>query len=699
MKKRDTHGITIMTDDTELKAELARVFGLTKGDTDDVLRKLASLAEIFHTNANDLFVHWETFNVTKVQDDLELTVINLDKFHEYLQEILANKGTPSMRGSKEVLGGTVKKPLLRPSIAISSSSPSSGFPATPSLKRRKVPEGSAFKTPRTGLESSPVDYVSANNTFHSPSSNTNYSDDIQSSPTKTRQNEGLPIEVLNPNLPELTFEGETSDDTSKPFSISLNFDPSKYKFRTMSMKLLESADVLDDQIDTMASIILENKKDIELSNPCLSSQFDIYCCGRIVPDSPLYDKSSNQTLNASALYLETSRLSGVGQRVPLNLSELEEYSLFPGQIVFLKGRNPTGQEFSVKEILPLPELGMPLSNQDDLEHFAEINGHQGLKVILAAGPFCNNNTIDFTKFSQFVDKINTLNPHIVILVGPFIDITNNLVRSGDIDLQNEKKQIKDLDDLFRATISPIIRKINSKILVIMIPSLRDAVIKHCSYPQDKFDRKKFGLPKNAKVFPNPSSFSANEILFGCSNLDVFKDLRDVHKLSKTTEKPKILSNRFDRIINHIFEQRRYYPMFPSSASFGANKNNEGEANEASQNGNMGDLLSRSDVNCASLEVPYLGLSELGDCLPDVFISPSELKPFVRVVKGVLVVNPGQFIKPSKDAAKESGSYAVFDIQSPDVSFSAENNVERADTHEHEYYHNVHKRSRVSINRV
>lgn len=96
--------------------------------------------------------------------------------------------------------------------------------------------------------------------------------------------------------------------------------------------------------------------------------------------------------------------------------------------------------------------------------------------------------------------------------------------SGDIEIKSEQRP-RTLDELFRQAFTLVMKKINPKIQVILIPSLRDTLIKHASYPQDYFDRKKFRLPKNVKIFPNTFSFS----IFGGSNLDIYKDLRDVSK--------------------------------------------------------------------------------------------------------------------------------------------------------------------------
>lgn len=698
-----------MTLDVGVKKELIGAFGPTEDLKDDIIEKLSTLMQIFNLSSEDLFVHWESFNVTKVQDDLDLTLNNLDLFQEHLQQTLANassKVTPSLRKAKDLQSSTMRrKPIIRSSADINSSSPANGVPSTPSLKKRKITEeASAFKTPQLKMESSPMNYATANNTFQSPIPEIN--DNLQSSPTplfsKLSRNEesNTVIETLNPDIEELPGYVQLDEDPMtaiKPFKLASNFDASKFKYRTMSMKLLESADVLDDQIDSMTQLFQENqdRSDIQFGNPCLCSQFDILSCGRIVPDSPLYDKSANQALNATTLYLETSRLTGIGQRVPLNLNHLDEYSLFPGQIVCLKGRNPTGQSFIVQEILPLPELGAPLSNGQELDEYREMTKESGIKVFVASGPYSNQHSLNYQRLDSLVDRINTkIKPHLVILFGPFIDITNVSVSKGDIELAEEKQQPKDLDEVFKKCITPIIRRINPRIQVVMIPSLKDSSIKHCSYPQDSFDKKKFGLPKNVKIFPNPSSFSINEVLVGCSNLDIFKDLKDVFK-GNADGNSKLFNNRFERIANHVFEQRRYYPIFPGSIKRNISKENN-EVSTLLHEGLMGEEYTVTGIGGSSLELPYMGLTELGDSLPDILVIPSELKFFVKVIKGVIVINPGSFIRGNRDPEKEDGSYAILNIKSPDTSENSDKNVEKVEPSEDLYYHNVHLRTRVDI---
>ena len=652
----------------EFKKKVFKTFGPKTDLSDDEYIKLQSLLDLFNKSMDDIFVEWESFNITEVKEDLELNLNNLIRFQGYLQSKLAKNSTPISKKSRDTIGSTSNRKQFRTV---------DNHHLTPQLKKRKFEEITPeFKTPAGGQVSSPAtDFETANNTFVGLTNTT------ATSATPSNPPNSL-LETLNPEIDEIAIDQLPE---GKTFRLSTNFDASKFKFRTMQMKLLESADVLDDQIDRMISLYQDQNKtaDLQFGNPCMSTQSDILCCGRIVPDNPLYDK---EILNSTSLFLETSRISGIGQRVPLDISNLPTYSFFPGQIVVLKGKNPSGKSFIVEQNMPLPQLGAPVTSAEELKEFQTLQNNQGLKVLIASGPFSNLNKLNYDKLDQLVDLINTkILPQVVILNGPFLDIGNKVVESGDIVIDSEQTQPKTLDDLFKAIVTPVLKKIDAKIQVILYPNLRDTCIKHCSYPQDSFDRKKLGLPKNFKVFPNPSGFSVNEVLIGNSNLDIFKDLRDVFK-----EDTAIISNnRFERIVKHILEQRRYYPTFPGSIKTEPKQNCIDLLNGA-----QGEYLDDIAVGGSSLETPYLGLAELGDSLPDILILPSELKYFAKVIQGVIVINPGIFIKPSKDPMREEGSYAVINIQPP--SFDAEDNIEAIDDTNTLYYHNVNKRSRVDI---
>lgn len=629
------------------------------------LSKFLVLKKLFNLTNDDVYVKWESFVVTQEHGELDPSGENVDKFQTYLQEAIAaaqQKKTPAIKKVRD-LASAKRKPRIDFSL-----SPGMQLPSTPQLKKHK---------PALTSE---------------PDSSPTREHAILSSPRKpsAAHEANSVIESLNPHV-EVT-------EYALAASVVAEHDPKKYRFRTMAMKLLESADVLDEQIDAVSAQLLHTLKgtEVQLSNPCMSSQFDVVCCGRIVPDSPFYDPLHAHALNDKSLYLETSRLGGIGQRVPLDVSALSEYSFFPGQVVALRGRNPTGRTFVVHEVVDLPQLGVPVSSLEEIRHAAPEPQH-GTKVFVAAGPFSNQHSLNYDKLLALVTLLNTeIKPQVAVLFGPFLDLTNKAVESGDIEIEGvpASQQPKTLDELFRVKVTPILKQIDPEIKVVLLPSLKDAVSKHTSYPQTSFDRKKLGLPKNFRCFPNPSAFSVNEALFGSSNLDIFKDLKEVYKPSLAGDS-KIAANRFDRVANHIFLQRRYYPMFPGSLRKAPISSHDAETLASTKDGLMAEGLADIAIGGSSLEVPYLGLAELGDSLPDVLLIPSEMKYFAKVVRGVIVINPGQFIRPSKDELKEDGSYAVVHIKPANDSDS--DNIDKVDGSDL-YYHNIYKRCRVDIYR-
>lgn len=650
------------------------------GDVDDeTVKRLLSVKDIFNYTKDDLYIQWEAFVVTQEDGELDVTADNVERFQEWAQKSLNNDSTkknPTIKKSADAR----RKPAMRTAVELSSS-PGAGFgmPSTPRFKKQKM-EPQSDKT----LASSPSHFTTADNTMISLSSKKPEADP-QYEPNTV-------LECLNPAV-------EAAQLNENPPRLSANFDPEKFKFRTMAMKLLESADVLDDQIDLFSLKFSEELKDkgIELGNPCMNSQFDIACCGRIVPDSPFYDSMITQTLNDKSLFLETSRLGGIGQRILLDLSNLQEYSFFPGQIVGLKGRNPTGRAFVVHEVLSLPELGTPVTHVAELQDIKEASSGESLKVVMAAGPFSNHHNLNFSKLDKFVQQLNdVVKPHVAVIFGPLLDVTNAAVADGEVEVPGvpANQQPRDLDELLRTVVTPILKKIDSNIQVILVPSLRDAASKHASYPQSAFDRKKLGLPKNFKCFPNPSTFSINEVVIGASNADIFKDLKDIYKSNVSPEKSLLFSNRFERIANHVFQQRRFYPIFPGSVRRQPLTKEESEKAVGLLDGNAAEDLVETQVGGSSLEVPYMGLAELGDSLPDILVVPSELKFFAKVIKGVVVINPGQFVRAHKDPSKEDGSYVVVSVSPPDLE--GEDNIEPVEGSKDLYYNNVYKRSRVEI---
>uniref|UniRef100_A0A8V0XAW8 DNA polymerase alpha 2, accessory subunit n=1 Tax=Gallus gallus TaxID=9031 RepID=A0A8V0XAW8_CHICK len=88
----------------------------------------------------------------------------------------------------------------------------------------------------------------------------------------------------------------------------------------------------------------------EFGSLLLPAQDSVTVLGRIGCDS-------NGKLNPKSAVLEGDRERSAGAQIPLELSELQEFSLFPGQVVVVEGTNSTGRRLVVSKLyegVPLP---------------------------------------------------------------------------------------------------------------------------------------------------------------------------------------------------------------------------------------------------------------------------------------------------------------------------------------------------------
>lgn len=606
-------------------------------DRPELIQAVEQITKVFALSVEDVYINWESFVVTKHDGmKLEYTAQTMVDLQHYIQERLEKKR------ERQAAPSTIKSRKI-----VNFGNTSSPF-GTPLLKKKKLDSPRALVSPSERKIDS-----SASQTPQVPQTPAELN-----TPSKTTESYQV-IESLNKHLPELLF-----DELSNQVKVTANFEPKKYAFRTMRQKLLEAADVLDEQIDSFAKAVQNhyNFQSSDFANPSIISQNEIITVGRIVPDNPQYKDSD--ILNEQSLALECSRLGGIGKRVPLDLAILDKFALFPGQIVCLKGKNPSGEVFKVSEQVELPYLGAPITPADELKEYGD------MKLMITSGPYTAFNDLNYHPLDELVQKINNdYKPHVVIMMGPFVDITHPSISQGlEMEAHQDGRAVKpqSLDDIFKLMVSPILKKINPLIQVILIPSLKDAISKHAAYPQDSFDRKQLQLGKNFKCFTNPSMFQINEVNIGVSNNDIFKDLKDVTKGDSSVE------NRFERIASHVIQQRRFYPLFPGITRTRKTKV-DGEDFE--------EVLPGSN-----LDVPYLGLSEFNDVVPDVMIIPSELRFFAKIVKNVLIINPGSLMK-----FNSKGSIVSISIKKPNVE-----QLTAVEGHTDVFLHDVWKRARVDI---
>lgn len=441
-----------------------------------------------------------------------------------------------------------------------------------------------------------------------------------------RQNAGQEVEVLNQHL---TMPDPPIAPYSEPrIKLVANSDIKKLSYKPMAMKSSEASEILDDRIDEFLALIQEHHDldDSAFGSAASQSTSEIVAVGRIASDS-LEGK-----LNVSSLVLETSRRMGGGLRIPLQVNSLSGFQFFPGQIVAVKGINASGESFAVNEVLEVPLLKSAASPPTTLEaHIQRLSGGPDamdsdsapapLNVLLAAGPYTADDNLDFEPLHALCSQAADTYADALILTGPFIDIDHPLIATGDFDLPEEAMVEPDtvtMSTVFKYLISPALNQLvssNPHITIILVPSVKDAISKHVSWPQEPFLRKDLGLPKTAKIIGNPMTLSLNEISVGISSLDVFTELRHGEVTGGKLKDSHLLA----RLPKYLIEQRNFFPLYPPSDRQSLPKTGTREEKPAG----------------AMLDLSYLKLGELVNVRPDLMIIPSALPPFAKVCSIIL----------------------------------------------------------------
>lgn len=188
----------------------------------------------------------------------------------------------------------------------------------------------------------------------------------------------------------------------------------------------------------------------------------------------------------------------------------------------------------------------------------------------------------------------------MILVGPFVDAKHPHVEEG--------KLAETHDALFEKILEGIMEPLRgSHTQVVVVPCWRD-VHHHVIYPTPPFLRTKKLTYANLHFMSDPCQFSICGVKFGVTSVDVL-----FHLGKEEISYPAQGSDRLGRLAGHVVSQRNFYPLFPP-------------AEELSVDMGHWEKLSQLHVT------------------PHILILPSDLRYFIKNIKGCLVVNPERLAK-------------------------------------------------------
>lgn len=590
---------------------------------EDVLAELLHIIKLLSLSPEDLYYKWDSYVITMGADTTTLDHKTVRDFKKTLQDALE-------RESRKVHStvNTSRRPVATPKASSATdvfgmidgmvSAPSASRSVGTTKRKANNFETPAPKSAKNGLNSSPADSKTPGAVSGLPAV-----------AFEDRLNAGTVVESLNGHLP-------TAAPTDVPpaearIKLRAAIDLPKFSYKPMAMKLSEASEILDDRIDTFTDQVQRHHQlpDGAFGNPAAQSTAEIVAVGRIACDTP------NGKLNSASMVLETSRRMGAGMRVPLKFEGVG-YDVFPGKIVALRGTNVGGEYFTATEVLPMPLLPLPASTSESVEiHNDRLTTADGesrpLNLLVASGPYTMDSDLSFAPLHTLLQKAETEKADALVLVGPFLDLEHPIVASGDFEdhLPADAKIEPDratITDVFRALISqPIQRLVQAvpTITIVLVPSVRDAISKHVSWPQDRVPKPTLGLPKQVQFVANPMTLFINEMVVGISSQDVLSELRrgNVYQAGKGQSHD---NDFLARLSSHVIGQSHFFPVYPpqdrEDLSRPAGIVDEVPAAHEEPRLAMG----------ANLDLTYLKLGEFWLVRPDVLILPSVLSPFAKV---------------------------------------------------------------------
>ncbi|XP_078283843.1 DNA polymerase alpha subunit B [Rhinoraja longicauda] len=381
------------------------------------------------------------------------------------------------------------------------------------------------------------------------------------------------------------------------------------RFKYMFQKLYDIREVLNCKIEDL-SLSLTDRHQIEEFRPVAApAQELVTFLGHVACDS-------NGKLNAKSVVLQGDLEHSAGMQVPVDLSELKEYSLFPGQVVALEGINSTGRcvmASRLHEGVPLPFHSPARELKEEEE--AGLEGLEQQMVVVACGPYTTSDSFTFDPMMDLIDAINRDQPAVCILLGPFVDCRHEQIENCQL--------MATFLDVFKQCMKGIVEGTRgSGSHLVFVPSLRD-VHHDFVYPQPPFHCFEPAKEDKGRVHfvSDPTTLSINGVVFGVTSTDVL-----MHMSAEEINSSLGGSDRFTRILKHILTQRSYYPLYPPAEEM-----------------NM-------DYECFQM---YAQLS----VTPDILIVPSELRYFVKDVLGCVCINPGRLTK-----GQVGGSYGRLFVQ-------------------------------------
>ncbi|ONK57978.1 uncharacterized protein A4U43_C09F6390 [Asparagus officinalis] len=594
--------------DAEIKAEFERNGFLFQEEEEQILQKCLSMCINYSLSPSDLVSNWEIYYLNRQLSGLVLESSHMDGLLLYIQNDMKEKLIKE-EPHLHIYSSNDVDMLLNDEH---DSNKEDNFESPSCLHERPFSETSnGSSTPTTNEKPSSSKNSKIINDRITPFGQrinkfvSQFTFNTQNQVTQSRSQE---LENEDDDVIRRVQPGERC-------SLHIHSSQPEPGCRFMFDRVEDRFNYLENRIKRHALAYAASGLHGEVTDATLASQNSMFAVGMVCSDG-------EGCLNGKSILLQGSVEHSGGQRVRLDLEKLDQFSLFPGQVIGIEGHNPSGHcliASKVIDLMPYSDVtSLPPAKRQAIDHQpnSEPSMLRMLSMVIAAGPFTTIDNLLFEPLTELLAYARRRQPQLLILMGPFVDSEHPEIKKGTVD--------RTFDEIFHVE---IIRRLQdytefmgSSARVILMPSTRDANHDFV-FPQPAFD---IHLPEGMKnqiaFLTNPVLFSANEITVGCCTVDILKQLSS----EEISRKPAgAHGDRIGRLAAHLLNQHSYYPLYPPFESV------------------PWDL----SLSPEALEIPSI---------PDLLLLPSDLATFVKVLTigegnegetiKCICVNPGRLSK-------------------------------------------------------
>jgi len=366
-------------------------------------------------------------------------------------------------------------------------------------------------------------------------------------------------------------------------NISITSKPLQQPYKFMFERLRDRAAVLDETICRVGDRLVDRWELVqeELLDLATTQPDTAVGIGRVQCDS-------EGRLNSNSVVLHGSLDTSSGVSVPLDLSQVSSYSLFPGQVVAMDCTNPNGSKLvaaKMYEGAPLPLADIRLAESSVLS------------MLVAAGPFTTSDSVGMEPLQDILSVIKEKKPSVAVLLGPFLDMKNSAVCGA----------AESFDSQWVRMVTLMAKEMEGlSTQLVMVPSSRDAV-GYPVYPQPPFPSSPLYLP-NMRCVSDPCVLDISGVHVALTSSDIL-----FHLGKEEISFPPRSGDRMSRLSSHLLQQGSMYPLYPPS----------------------------EELNVDFEKLEHFALL---DKSPHLLVLPSDLTHFVREVTGSTVINPGRLTK-------------------------------------------------------